>query len=95
MKRFAQLFERDGHQVLVTMHEDRPAVVAKFTTDGGELYLSTSIEFSPKVEGDKDALDRAWSAAERAFEAFDDDKAMDARRGTLEHLGLAGEAGHG
>ena len=87
MKRFAKLYERDGLQALVTIDEDRPAVIIKFTDDSGGLYLNNKLEFKPK-DGTKDALKAAWAHAEAAFDDVGEEHVWAARYGTLRMLGL-------
>lgn len=87
MKQFAKLFERNGEQVLVTLHEDEPGVVVKFRDANEIAYVSPAITFKPKGSDDA-AVDAAWAAAEKFFAGITEDSAFDMRTKMLTQLGL-------
>lgn len=87
MSKFAKLFERDGHQVLVTLGEDGPSVVIKFRDSNDDLYVMPEISFISKEKGDE-ALLSAWKLADKAFAEFDANTAFDFRTKMLEELNL-------
>lgn len=85
-RQFAKLFERDGHQVLVCLSQDDPAIVVTFKDHSDDLYVSPKVSFAPKDDSDE-AFEKAWELCDKAFAKIDEDWAFNLRDKTLSSLG--------
>ena len=83
MGKFAKLYEIGDEQLLVMTQQNDdgdPQVACITEIDGIEMKVAPT--FEPKGKGN-DAFDKAWSAADKYFDSFDQDKAEEIRAGMV------------